>query len=276
MWLGPSVYTPYSDELSPRGPCKTYPMFWRYDDYFGSGGCGDWGAHHLDIAQWGLDKDAESPVKVVASTAPHSSNLKHGGRRQYGLSIVYADGKRINHIPSGWFTTVFYGTEGIVGCARNRFALWLGKGVAPDAKVRKALSDGTFDGMHKVGFWNVNPWSLKCDPKYKMSPACDKSMLDALNKGIKEVDLKNAKLKLYKTMGGHVDDFVKCFRSRQQPCSCAEVGCHSAILCQMCNTSYMYDSGFDWNPATNMFANGTGDPHWLGRQYFRNGWEIGS
>ena len=44
----------------------------------------------------------------------------------------------------------------------------------------------------------------------------------------------------------------------------------------MCNTSYMYDSGFDWDPATNTFANGTGDPHWLGRQYFRNGWEIGS
>ena len=275
MWLGPSIYTPYSDQLSPRGPCKTYPMFWRYDDYFGSGACGDWGAHHLDIAQWGLDKDGESPVKVVASTAPHSADPKHGGRRQCGLTIVYGDGKRINHVPGGWFSTVFYGTDGIVACARNRFALWLGKGVAPDATVRKAISEGTFDGMRKIGFWNVNPWSLKNNPKYKIAPACDKSMLDALNKGIKAVDLKNAKLKLYKTAAGHVDDFVKCFHSRQQPCSCAEVGCHSAILCQMCNTSYMYDSGFDWDPATDTFANGTGDPHWLGRQYFRNGWEIG-
>lgn len=274
MWLGPSAYTPYSDQLSPRGPCKTYPMFWRYDDYFGSGACGDWGAHHLDIAQWGFGKDDESPVKVIASTAPHSAIAKHGGRRQSGLSIVYADGKRINHIAGGWFSTIFYGTEGIVACARNRFALWLGKGVAPDDKLRAALSEGTFDGMRKIGFWNVNPWSLKNDKNYRLSPACDRSMLEALNKSIKEVDLKNAKVKLYKTANGHVDDFVKCFHSRQQPCSRAGVGCHSAILCQMCNTSYMYDSGFDWDPSTNTFANGTGDAHWLGRQYFRHGWKI--
>lgn len=276
MWLGPSAYTPYSDQLSPRGPCKTYPMFWRYDDYFGSGACGDWGAHHLDIAQWGFDKDDESPVKVIASKAQHSANPKHGGRRQSGLSIVYADGKRINHVPGGWFTTVFYGTEGIVCCARNRFALWLGKGVSPDDKLRKAISSGTFDGMRKIGFWNVNQWLQKNDPNYKISPACDRSMLDALNKSIKEVDLKNAKLKLYKTRGGHVTDFVNCFRSRQQPCSRAAVGGHSAILCQMCNTSYMYDSGFDWDPATDTFANGTGDPSWLGRTFFRNGWKIES
>ena len=35
------------------------------------------------------------------------------------------------------------------------------------------------------------------------------------------------------------------------------------------------ERGFDWDPQTNLFAHGTGDEHWLGRQTFRNGWQIG-
>ena len=46
------------------------------------------------------------------------------------------------------------------------------------------------------------------------------------------------------------------------------------ILCGLCNLSYVYDSGFDWDPVKNTFANGTGDPAWLKRAVYRNGWEI--
>ena len=55
MWLGPAKWRPYSDRLAPRGMHKGYSqvMFWRFDDDIGTGYNGDWGAHHLDIAQWG-------------------------------------------------------------------------------------------------------------------------------------------------------------------------------------------------------------------------------
>ncbi|MDO4366281.1 MAG: Gfo/Idh/MocA family oxidoreductase, partial [bacterium] len=57
MWCGGAPRVKYSDRLAPRGVHDFFPMFWRFDDYFGLGMCGDWGAHKLDIAQWGLGLD---------------------------------------------------------------------------------------------------------------------------------------------------------------------------------------------------------------------------
>ena len=64
MWLGPAKWRAYSDQLAPRGVNKFYPMFWRFDDDFGTGYNGDWGAHHLDILQWALGKDRSGPVAI--------------------------------------------------------------------------------------------------------------------------------------------------------------------------------------------------------------------
>ena len=38
--------------------------------------------------------------------------------------------------------------------------------------------------------------------------------------------------------------------------------------------SYVYDTGFDWDPVNMTFANGTGDPAWLKRSNYRNGWDV--
>ena len=42
MWLGPAPWSPYSDQCSPRGITKFYPMFWRLDDNYATGYNGDW------------------------------------------------------------------------------------------------------------------------------------------------------------------------------------------------------------------------------------------
>ncbi|MBR4653873.1 MAG: Gfo/Idh/MocA family oxidoreductase [Kiritimatiellae bacterium] len=270
-WVGPAPWSPYSDKCAPRGVHDFYPMFWRFDDNYGSGYCGDWGAHHLDIAQWGLGMDDSGPVKVLCSKAPHSSNPIHGGRRQQDMQFVFANGAVMQHNPFSTWGTVFYGTEGIVAVNRGLFAFWLGKGVMPDAKVRAALANGSFDAMRRVAFWNFR--KPKDKPDAKPSEFCDKSMLDAVNKAVKETDLKHAKTKLYKSLN-HPADFVARFLDRKSACSSAQVGGRSSILCQLCNISYIYDSSFDWDPAANTFANGTGDEHWLSRAYYRDGWKV--
>ena len=63
-------------------------------------------------------------------------------------------------------------------------------------------------------------------------------------------------------------------RSRKPTVSPAEVGARGAVLCQLCNMSYVYDTGFDWDPVKMEFANGTGDPAWLRRANCRAGWKI--
>ena len=271
MWVGPAPWTPYSDQCAPRGVHGFYPMFWRFDDYFGSGYNGDWGAHHLDIAQWGLGMDDSGPVRIICSTAPHSKTPIHGCRRQQGMQFVFANGAVMQHNPFNVWGTVFYGTEGIVAVNRGKFACWLGKGIMPDAKVRAAIADGSFDGMRKVAFWNYR--KPKDDPNAKPPAVCDKSMLDAVNRVIKVTDLKHAKNRLYKSFN-HTADFVARFLDRKPACSNAQVGGRSAILCHLCNMSYVYDTGFDWDPAANTFANGTGDEHWLARAYYRDNWKV--
>ena len=266
MWCGPAPLAKYSDRLAPRGVHDFFPMFWRMDDWFGLGMCGDWGAHHLDIAQWGLCRDASGPVKVVRSELPPSTGRFDGGRRQRGVQLVYDDGCVVRHAPfrgSDW-GTVFYGEEGVVAVNRGRLAVWRGKGVSPDQDLQAKLNDGSFDGMARIAFWNPRTGAG--------GPQPDRSLLDAVNKATKAFKLKKAPVRLYKSLG-HPADFVACFKSRRQPCSPAETGARSAILCTLCNLSYVHDAGFDWDPVRNVFANGTGDAVWLGKSC-RGDWKV--
>ena len=63
-WLGPAPWRPYNAELSPHISNDVFPNWRGYRD-FGGGGMTDWGAHHFDIAQWGLGMDGWGPVKVI-------------------------------------------------------------------------------------------------------------------------------------------------------------------------------------------------------------------
>ena len=60
LWLGPAPLRPYNSVLSPRGVHQHFPDWRNYREYSG-GGMTDWGAHHFDIAQWGLGMDESGP-----------------------------------------------------------------------------------------------------------------------------------------------------------------------------------------------------------------------
>lgn len=56
LWLGPAPWREYNSQL-------THYNFRFMRDYSG-GQMTNWGAHHLDIVQWALDKDASGPTAV--------------------------------------------------------------------------------------------------------------------------------------------------------------------------------------------------------------------
>ena len=64
MWLGPALWRPYNSELSPHLSWDGFPH-WRNHSSFGGGGMTDWGAHHFDIAQWGMAMDESGPVEII-------------------------------------------------------------------------------------------------------------------------------------------------------------------------------------------------------------------
>ena len=266
-WLGPAKMRPYSDQLAPRGTHKDCPLFWRCDDDIASGYCGDWGAHHLDIAQWGLDMDKSGPYRVIRSDEPYSTNPVHGGRRQFGARMLfkkpYGD-VELCHGPFsltgakyGW-GTVFYGDNGIVAVNRGKIAVWVGTGlVKPTLEIRKQIE--------KCSFMADKIVATSIGKGKKLGSA-----LGFLEKKYGDV-IKRAGI-YYSEQ--HVRNFCECVETRKLPITSAEVGGRACTLCHLANMSYKYDTGFDWDPVKMEFANGTGHGIPLCRLGDCNGWVV--
>jgi len=271
MWLGPAAWRPYSDQLAPRGVNSFYPMFWRFDDDIGSGYNGDWGAHHLDIAQWGLDMDKSGPYKIICSEEPHSTDLFHGCRRQYGMKMLFKKpygNVELYHGPFGVWGTVFYGTKGIVAVNRGKIAVWTGTGlVKPTAEVRAALEDVSF--MKDKIFVESVGKDYGTDATVKV----DNKLDQALTKIEKEFAAAIQKADLYVSTN-QVVNFCECIETRKCTISPAEVGGRGATLCLLCNMSYKYDTGFDWNGEAMEMAGTNCKGLSIKRDVYRNGWDI--
>lgn len=112
LWCGPGPLVGYSSILSPRGLHDHFPK-WRDTWEFGGGMITDWGAHHIDIAQWALNADGSGPVEVRAP-----QNWETAKR---GAQLVYADGTILTHVKGKGVS--FYGTEGELHVNRGKFEL---------------------------------------------------------------------------------------------------------------------------------------------------------
>jgi predicted dehydrogenase len=73
MWLGPAPVRPFNAVLRPPHN-NNFPNWRSYREYSG-GGMTDWGAHHFDIAQWGLGMDESGPVEIHPPGTLHPKNL---------------------------------------------------------------------------------------------------------------------------------------------------------------------------------------------------------
>jgi predicted dehydrogenase len=127
LWLGPAPERGYHSKLSPRGVHKHFPGWRDYREY-GGGMVTDWGAHHFDIAQWGLGMDQSGPVEIIPADNPKATQ---------GVRLLYANGVEVTHVNSG-YGVVFHGSGGVVKVNRGKFELWLGgeQKTKADAKVR--------------------------------------------------------------------------------------------------------------------------------------------
>ena len=127
LWQGPAPVRPYNEILSPRGIHTHFPMWRKYREY-GGGMVTDWGAHHLDIAQWGLGADDSGPVEIIPPA--------DWEKAESGVKLVYAGGVEVTHIKENGVT--FFGSDGEVFVNRGKFKVTLGGAVKYDGTVQGA------------------------------------------------------------------------------------------------------------------------------------------
>jgi len=111
MWVGPAMWRPYNTELAPHISFDGFPH-WRYHSYYGGGGMTDWGAHHFDIAQWGLGMDGTGPVEIIP---PDGKDTKV-------LTYKYANGIPMTRDNANG--VLFEGTTGKVEVNRGYLKTW--------------------------------------------------------------------------------------------------------------------------------------------------------
>jgi predicted dehydrogenase len=81
MWLGSAPQASYH----PKRVSGSYDCFgsaWRSWREYSAGHISDWGAHHFDIAQWGMGMDGTGPVEITPGS----------GDSAEGLTFKYANG----------------------------------------------------------------------------------------------------------------------------------------------------------------------------------------
>jgi len=114
MWLGPAPLKPYHSK-------RVHYNFRFWWDYSG-GQMTNFGAHHLDIAQWGLGMDDSGPV-AVEGTAEFHPQMLHEVTQKCRIRYTYANGVRMTlgqgqaDIADG---TTFIGTKGRVAVGRGK------------------------------------------------------------------------------------------------------------------------------------------------------------
>jgi len=233
-WCGPGPLAPYSSVLSPRGIHDHFPL-WRMAREYGGGMICDWGAHHIDAAQWALGMDENGPVEVVPPADWESPHAR-------GAQLIYADGVVLTHV-DGRGVSIF-GSDGEVHVNRGKFELVL-------------------KGVSKHRFWDED----KDKDKHKDKETTLQKELTATEKEY----LADAKVHLYKSTN-QIRDFLDCVASRQKPICDVGIGASSAIACHLMNFAYYHGAKIKWDPTAHKFISG-GEDKWLTREY-RGQWTV--
>ena len=132
LWLGPAPQVEYRHKAGNNNETKAwsrshYEFRWWYE--YSGGKLTDWGAHHVDIATWGLGKTETGPVSVDPVMVKHPVELKDGyptdpsqynTATEFAIKATFADGKEIEIKHDGSNGIIFEGTKGRLFVNRGR------------------------------------------------------------------------------------------------------------------------------------------------------------
>ena len=131
-WLGPAPTADYHFLAGANNIIKNwsrchYEFRWWYE--YSGGKLTDWGAHHVDIATWGMDKTDTGPVSVDPIMVKHPVPFQDGyptidnqynTATEFHIQATYADGVELSIHHDRDNGILFEGTEGRIFVNRGR------------------------------------------------------------------------------------------------------------------------------------------------------------
>ncbi len=206
FWLGPA---PYADYAANR--CH-YQFRW-FSDYSG-GKMTDWGAHHNDIAQWGIGADGSGPVKV-SGVGEFDPTGPHDVAREFNVKYTYANGVELNCHSKG------LEVEGLP--------------LDKQASEKKEHNNG-------VLFTGTDGWIF-----------VNRSTLVASNPELYKTEFTSGDTRLY-VSADHHENWLDCIASREKPVCDVEIGHRSATVCHLGNLAMRLGRELQWDPAQEQFV----------------------
>jgi len=214
MWLGPTPYASYTEKRVHPQEGFGRPGWLRVEQ-FGAGMITGWGAHHFDIANWGMGTEYTGPVEVYCKAEfPPAGNLwdVHG---PYKSEMLFENGVKVltsNENPNG---VKFIGSEGWIFVTRGSYTASASDPV-PQSKSSKAL--------------------------------------DASNPKILGSEIGADGIQLYESKDHH-SNWLDCIISRQAPITPIEVGHRACTVCLLNHASMKLNRKLNWDPLKERFKN---------------------
>ncbi|MSQ93906.1 MAG: Gfo/Idh/MocA family oxidoreductase [Gemmataceae bacterium] len=216
FWLGPTANVEFVPER-----CH-YEFRWWYE--YSGGKMTDWGAHHNDIAQWALGMDESGPISIRGTgTAPANNANSYNCHPTFEVIYTYGNG------PNGG-----EGTRLI--CRSGPAQGW------PIRENNNVAGNGIlFEGEDNKWIW-VSRSTIQ---------ASDRSLLDD------PLPVSATRLPRVNAPGNHhMNNFLTCVRSREQPICHAGIGHHSVSVCHLgvIATRFFQNTTLNWDPREERFT----------------------
>ena len=186
----------------------------RYWLEYSGGTMTDWGAHHNDIALWGLGLDRSGPTSVEGK--PLVEMIPGGYTAPAAYEVVYTYANGVVHTCRS--------------TARNRFD----GSVSPEAKAAEPEHGVRFEGSD--GWIFVTRGKIEASQPELLSTPLEK----------KEVELYVSK--------DHMGNFFDCVRSRKPPICDAEIGHRAVSVCHLGVIAIRVGRKLQWDPAKEEFV----------------------
>jgi predicted dehydrogenase len=206
MWQGQAPERDYVPERCHRN--------FRYWLEYSGGTMTDWGAHHNDIALWGLGLERSGPVSVEGKQLIEPIAGGYTAPSEYAVDYTYANGV----------------THRCQSASSN----------GPDGSTRGKPREGEMP--HGVKFVGSEGWIFVT--RGKIEASAPEVLKEPLTK--KSVELYVSE--------DHMGNFFDCMRTRKAPICDAEIGHRSVSICHLGVIAIRLGRKLRWDPEQEQFA----------------------